>query len=280
MTTMPPPPAMSAPSAPPSPGPVLDVSGTRPIPFWRLVLVELRKSYDTRAGFWLLATIAILVSLVEAVIMISTLVNDSYVYFEDFAGTAGGIASILLPVLGIILVTSEWGQRTAMVTFAIEPRRSRVVLAKLVVGAVASVVTVAVMLLVGLVCTLVCEALQPDLTYWEMEWWLPLAFIITMTLTMTVGFSMASLLLNTPAAIVVFFLYWYALAIVLFVIADLISGFEEIAPWINFQAALDPVWSWSLETAEEWGQLIVSAGLWIALPLGLGLWRIVHAEVK
>ena len=280
MTTMPPPPALPAQPAPPAPGPVLDVSGTGPIPFWRLVLVELRKSYDTRAGFWLLATIAILVSLVEAVIMITTLVNDSYVYFEDFAGTAGGIASILLPVLGIILVTSEWGQRTAMVTFAIEPRRSRVVLAKLVVGAVASIVTVAVMLLVGLVCTLVCEALQPDLTYWEMEWWLPLAFIITMTLTMTVGFSMAALLLNTPAAIVVFFLYWYALAIVLFVIADLISGFEEIAPWINFQAALDPVWSWSMETAEEWGQLIVSAGLWIALPLGLGLWRIVHAEVK
>ena len=39
--------------------PTLDISGTQPIPFWRLVLVELRKSYDTRAGFWLLATIAI-----------------------------------------------------------------------------------------------------------------------------------------------------------------------------------------------------------------------------
>ena len=35
---------------------------TRPIPFWRLVLVELRKSYDTRAGFWLLATIGIIVA--------------------------------------------------------------------------------------------------------------------------------------------------------------------------------------------------------------------------
>ena len=260
--------------------PTLDISSTRPIPFWRLVLVELRKSYDTRAGFWLLATIGILVTIVEAVIMISTLVNDDVIFYEDFAATAGGIASILLPVLGIILVTSEWGQRTAMVTFAIEPRRSRVVLAKLVVGAIASVATVAVMLVIGLVCTAICEVLQPDLTLWQMEWWLPLAFIVTMTLTMTVGFSMASLLLNTPAAIVVFFLYWYALAIVLFVIADLISGFNDIAPWINFQAALEPVWDWSMETGEEWGQLLVSAGLWIVLPLGAGLWRITNAEVK
>ena len=260
--------------------PTLDISGTKPIPFWRLVLVELRKSYDTRAGFWLLATIAILVGLVEGIIMITTLVNDDLVFFEDFAATAGGITSLLLPVLGIVLVTSEWGQRTGMVTFAIEPRRIRVVLAKLVVGAVASVATVAVMLVIGAVCTLVCEALQPDLTIWEMEWWLPLAFIVTLTLTMTVGFAMAALLLNTPAAIVVFFLYWYGLAIVLFVIADLISGFSDVAPWINFQDALDPVWNWSLNTAEEAGQLLVSATLWIVAPLGFGIWRILAAEVK
>ncbi|MDZ5623403.1 ABC transporter permease [Nocardioides bizhenqiangii] len=260
--------------------PTLDISGTRPIPFWRLVVVELRKSYDTRAGFWLLATIAILVALVEGIIMITALVNDGLIYFEDFAATAGGITSLLLPVLGIVLVTSEWGQRTGMVTFAIEPRRMRVVMAKLVVGVVASVATVAVMLVIGTLCTLVCELVQPELTIWNMEWWLPLAFIVTMTLTMTVGFSMAALLLNTPAAIVVFFMYWYGLAIVLFVIADLISGFSDIAPWINFQAALDPVWSWSLDSAEEVGQLVVSALLWIVAPLGFGLWRILSAEVK
>lgn len=260
--------------------PTLDVSSTRPIPFWRLVLVESRKTYDTRAGFWLLATIAILVGLVEAILMITVLVNDDPVFFEDFAGTAGGIASLLLPVLGIILVTSEWGQRTAMVTFAIEPRRMRVVLAKLVVGAVVSVATVVVMLVIGLLCTLVCEALQPDQTTWDMEWWVPVSFIVTMTLTMTVGFSMAALLLNTPAAIVVFFLYWYGLAIVLFVIAELISGFSDVAPWINLQAALEPVWDWTLDTGEEWGQLVVSAGLWIVAPLAGGVWRILRAEVK
>ena len=39
--------------------------------------------------------------------------------FGDFVG-GGGVrhARSLLPVLGIMLVTSEWSQRTAMVTFA------------------------------------------------------------------------------------------------------------------------------------------------------------------
>ncbi|WP_183093271.1 ABC transporter permease [Nocardioides stalactiti] len=267
-------------ASPAQPAPLLDVSRTRQIPFWRLVLVELRKSFDTRAGFWLLATIGILVALVEAIIMITAIVNDGVVFFEDFAGTAAGITSLLLPVLGIILVTSEWGQRTAMVTFALEPRRSRVVLAKLVVGAIASVATVVVMMVIGIACTTVCELLQPDLTFWQMEWWIPLAFVVTLTLSMTVGFALAALLLNTPAAIVVFFLYWYGLAIVLFVIADLIPAFTDIAPWINFQAALEPVWDWSLDSAEEIGQLAVSGGVWIGLPLGIGLWRILNAEVK
>ena len=122
--------------------PTLDISATRPIPFWRLVLVELRKSYDTRAGFWLLATIGIIVAVIETILMITVIVNDEFISFEDLAGFPVVVAQLLLPVLGIILVTSEWGQRTAMVSFVIEPRRMRVVLAKLVVGFVMSVATV------------------------------------------------------------------------------------------------------------------------------------------
>ena len=44
--------------------------------------------------------------------------------------------SLLLPVMGILLVTSEWSQRTDMTTFALEPHRSRVIMAKLVTGVV------------------------------------------------------------------------------------------------------------------------------------------------
>jgi len=34
--------------------------------------------------------------------------------------------SWLLPVLGIMAVTSEWTQRTGLVTHTLEPRRSRI----------------------------------------------------------------------------------------------------------------------------------------------------------
>jgi len=31
---------------------------------------------------------------------------------------------------------------------------------------------------------------------------------------------------------------------------------------------------------DEWGHLIVSGFLWLVLPLAIGLWRVLRAEVK
>ena len=41
----------------------------------------------------------------------------------------------LLPVVGILLVSSEWSQRTAQVSFTLVPRRPRVIAAKMLAGA-------------------------------------------------------------------------------------------------------------------------------------------------
>ncbi|WP_252275152.1 hypothetical protein [Nocardioides sp. LMS-CY] len=83
----------------------LDVSGTTATPFQRLVRVELRKSYDTRAGFWLLATIGLLVLAAEVIAVSVTAAQDEPMSFGDFVGTAAFLTSFLLPVLGIMLVT-------------------------------------------------------------------------------------------------------------------------------------------------------------------------------
>ncbi|MGZ5410199.1 MAG: hypothetical protein ACXWDJ_09430, partial [Aeromicrobium sp.] len=116
---------------------------TRPgIPMSRLVKVELRKLVDTRAGMWLLISIAALSALVMVILIWVLAANDESATFEDFVGamstpmgivaalittglliwgndddltfgTMSGLMNIptgfLLPVLAILLVTSEWG---------------------------------------------------------------------------------------------------------------------------------------------------------------------------
>lgn len=83
----------------------------------RLVLVELRKSADTRAGRWLLGTLAAIAIAGVVLLLIFGKAGD-----QDFGGfvfTAQLPLGLLLPVLGILSMTSEWSQRTALATFAL-----------------------------------------------------------------------------------------------------------------------------------------------------------------
>ena len=105
----------------------------------QLVRVELRKSYDTRAGRWLLLAIGLAAL---GVVAISLFVEDAPKTFADLFSFTQLPVGILLPVLGILLVTSEWSQRTAMTTFTLVPRRSRVLTAKVLAASVLAVLGV------------------------------------------------------------------------------------------------------------------------------------------
>ena len=270
---------MTVATAAPSLGNTLDISSTRPVSFWRLVRVELRKSYDTRAGMWLLLTIVLLTLAVEGIVLAVTTVQDEAMNFGDFVGAAAFVTSVLLPVLGIMLVTSEWGQRTAMVTFALEPRRPRVILAKLVTGLVLTLVTAAFAVTVGLVCNLLYAAIQGQSPSWEFGFNFLVGFLIIQSFAMLGGFALAALLLNTPAAIVVFFIYKWVLPGLFALGSALMGWFADLSPWIDFQAAQVPVMDLSVH-GDEWGHLIVSGLLWLGLPLAIGLRRVLRAEVK
>ena len=99
----------------------------------RLTLVELRKMTDTRAGFWLQLAIA-------------ALTRRRRRRDRDLAATRGPARSRACsarrssrrassaPVVGVLLVSSEWSQRTAQITFGLVPRRARVMAAKLLAG--------------------------------------------------------------------------------------------------------------------------------------------------
>ena len=262
-----------------SPGHVLDISSTPTVPFGRLVRVELRKSCDTRAGRWLLITIGLLTLLVEGITLAVTTVQDVAMNFGDFVGAAAFMTSILLPVLGILVVTSEWGQRTAMVTFTLEPRRPLVIAAKLVTGLVLTAATAVFAIGVGLVCILLYAAIQGDGPVWEFGFNYLVGFLVVQSLAMLGGFALATLFLNTPAAIVVFFVYKWVLPGLFELGANLIGWFEDLRPWIDFQAAQTPVQDLTV-SGSDWGHLLVSGVVWLVLPLAVGLRRVLRAEVK
>ena len=256
----------------------LDVSGTQKTPFWRLARVELRKSYDTRAGFWLLVSIGLIVLAAEVIVLAVVTTQDEKASFGDFVGVAAFLTSFLLPVLGIMVLTTEWSQRSAMVTFSLEPRRPLVIAAKALVGVLLTLATVAVSIAVGAVCTALYGLIEGRAD-WTFGWPDMFAFLVTQVLAMLGGFALAALLLNTPAAIVAFFVYKWVLPPLFFAGAALMSWFDSLRPWIDFQSSQEAIWDWS-SSGEDWAQLVVSGVLWLVLPLAIGTWRVLRAEVK
>lgn len=102
-----------------TPAQAIDLSATPPIPLSRLVRVELRKLANTRSGKWLLITIGVITLFVIGIFYLTA--KPSERTFFNFMAATNGPQGLLLPVLGILLITSEWSQRTALVSFTLMP---------------------------------------------------------------------------------------------------------------------------------------------------------------
>ncbi|GIG62465.1 hypothetical protein Lfu02_68370 [Longispora fulva] len=256
----------------------IDLSRTRPTPFSRLVRVELRKSYDTRSGFWLLAATGLITVAVYTVMLLVSATGNSDFSFQDYAVAGGAATSILLPIVGILLVTSEWSQRTTVTTFVLESNRSRVILAKLVTGLVLAVLVTGFVLATAAVAA-AGSAVIGDASPWSVDAAAVVGLVLTQSLAMLGGFALATLLLNSPAAIVVFFLYKFLVPNVFSTVAANFPKSTDVLSWIDFQAAQRPLADLSMH-GSDWAHLAVTATVWLALPLALGLRRVLRAEVK
>jgi ABC-2 type transport system permease protein len=258
----------------------IDVSGTERTPFSRLVRTELRKTWDTRAGFWLLLATAVLTGAVMVIQLAVVVVQDLVVTYNDFLTSTNFSIALLLPVIGILLLTSEWSQRTAMVTFSLEPHRGRIVLAKVVVGLLLGLAAVVVALGLAAVCNLLLNAMSDLGGGWDLSVEQTAYFVLLQEIGMLTGFAFAALLLNSPAAIVLYMVYSFVLPGIFEIAASLIGWFEDLRPWIDFAQAQAPLFDGTGMEGKDWAYFAVSGVLWLVLPLAIGVWRVLRAEVK
>jgi ABC-2 type transport system permease protein len=231
----------------------------------RLVAVELRKMLNTRAGFWLqVATVAITV---VAVIARSVTGDAADHTFAAVLSVGLLPAAVLLPVAGILLVTSEWSQRTGMITFALVPVRSRILGAKLIASIVLSLA-----MLVTAVAVVAAGVAAVDGT-WSDAGTLIAQSAVYLTTGMVVGVAFGTILLASAPAIVALF----ALPITWTAVASL-SFFASAAPWLDTRLALAPLHEEVL-SATQWAHAGTALALWMLLPLLIGIWRISRQEV-
>lgn len=255
--------------------PTLDISGTSATPLSRLVSVEVRKAIDTRAGFWFGISIVGLVLAVEVIFALAA--SDADRTFENHVGIAGAVLGYFLPIFVIMLVTSEASQRNGLVTFTLEPKRSRVVLAKFLAGLVLAVVVMVLSVVMAVIGMLIGGGDE-----WGLDGNLVFnGFILSAAVAVLIGFAIATLLMNTPAAIVGYFAYTLILPTAVGILMAISDTFEDIAPWIEFNTAQMPLFSGDYTpTGEEWAQIATSGFIWLVVPLVLGIRRLLRIEFK
>jgi len=235
----------------------------------RLVGVELRKILDTRAGFWLqIATVGI----TALVVIVRLVAGDATDHtFASVLDVGVKPAAVLLPIAGILLVTSEWSQRTGMITFALVPVRSRVIAAKLVASLLLAVAMLAVS--VGIVAAGVLVASPGVEGAWSDAPTLIAQSAVYLTTGIVIGVAFGMVLLASAPAIVVLF----ALPIAWTAVASL-SFLADAAPWLDTRLALGPM-PQEVMSSTQWAHAGTALAIWMLLPLVAGTWRITRREV-
>lgn len=246
----------------------------RGLSFLTLLRVELRKQVDTRAGRGLLMTIALLTALVLGASL--WFARESGMPFEMLFYLTSTPQGLLLPVLGIITACNEWSQRTALITFTQEPRRLRVVLAKLLSAVVLGTVAVALAWVLALTTFFLLAATSGHPMAPSPDWGQLAGGWLAQMVVVLEGVAFGLALLSVPLAIVAYFV----LPVLFTTAAGLVPALEDLGAWVNLTAAAAPLNVGLGLTATQWGQLGTSSLLWIGVPLLIGIWRVLTREVK
>ncbi|WP_375001978.1 ABC transporter permease subunit [Aeromicrobium sp. CTD01-1L150] len=250
----------------------------QPIPFRRVVAVELRKNFDTRAGFWLLASIGILAVLATTAVVVWA--PEEALEYGTFGGAIGIPMAVLLPIVAILSVTSEWSQRTGLGTFTLVPRRGRTIAAKAVGALLIAVVSMVVALSVGALGALIGPMLRGTDPVWDITISQISSLVLAQVLGMTIGFMLGVLLRSSAAAIVAYFVYWGLIPTLSGLLYSTQEWYQDVVTWVDFGWNQNMLYERLPEDATQWAHLGVTGLVWLALPLAFGLWRIRRAEIS
>jgi len=233
----------------------------------RLVIYEIRKLFDTRAA---LIVVSICVVLAVALGALGLIVRPGGVLtLSEMAAAAVLPFAFVAPILAVLAAASDWRSGTIQHTLFTEPRRERIFFAKLCASVLSSVatsgLTVALSLMTGYFFgTLRGQAVEAgDLG--SMLWGVA-SLVIPGSLF---GFGLGALFLSAPLAI--------SLVLLVEIVLDVALSALPNDAGAYFTSASLPDW---LVSGDHPLAALSSFALWIATPLGLGLYRYLSAEAR
>ena len=247
------------------------------IPLARVVRVELRKMFDTRSGFWLMASIVI--AAVATMVLTVLFAPEEDLTYYTFAKALGFPMTLVLPMIAILAITGEWSQRTGLTTFTLVPHRRRVLLAKTTASVVVGVVAMLFAFVVGAVGNLIGTAVAGTDLVWDVSLAEGTGIVLGSLLCLLTGTMLGMLVRSSPGALVAYFAIALVLPTLSGILASTEKGFVDVQPWVDANVARSFLFE-GTPTGEQWAQIGVTAAIWLVLPALVALRSVMRSEVK
>jgi hypothetical protein len=249
------------------------------MPLTRVTQVELRKMLNTRSGFWLIASIAISAVLATGGVILWA--ADDQLTYSTFATAIRFPVVIILPLIAILAVTSEWSQRTGLTTFTLVPHRGRIITAKAISSVIIAVAAMALTFAVGALGNLLSAAVTGTALVWDVTVTQCLYYVLGMVLSLLIGFMLGVLIRSSTGAIVAYFVVTFVLPTIFGLLAESQQWFHDLQPWVDIQFAQSGLFIFDQAlTGEQWAHITVTGVTSLFVPLAIGLVFVMKAEVK
>jgi len=247
------------------------------VPLTRLVGVELRKTFDTRSGLWLLASLGIAAALTTGAIV--AWAPAEQLTYREFTLAIGVPMTIILPIIAVLSVTSEWSQRSGLATFTLVPHRGRVLLAKAIGAILVTVPATGVAFGIGAVGNLTGAALADVPVVWDQDVVDVAHFALGQTLLLLVGFVLGALIRNSSGAIVAYMIYGFVAPGLLAFLAFNQTWFADARAWLDPKYNQDALLRGDL-LGDQWSQLAATTVVWLVVPMMFAVVNVLRSEVK
>jgi ABC-2 type transport system permease protein len=249
---------------------------TAHIPLSRVIRVELRKMFDTRSGFWLIASIGI-TGLIATVATILFAPDKDLTYY-NFAAAIGFPITVILPMVALLSITSEWSQRSGLTTFTYVPNRGRVVLAKTWSSIAIAVGSMLFAFVFGAIGTVVGSAIAGTSEVWDLSLGHALTIVLGNLTCLLTGTMLGMLLRSSAGGLVTYFVVTLLVPTLSGLLATSQSWFEKLQPWVDLSYAQGFLFE-GMTTGAQWAHVATTVTLWIILPGILGLRFVMRSEV-
>lgn len=239
--------------------------------FARLVRVELRKAVDTRGGRWLSGLTGLLVLAALAISMASTFGGGAYLH--TFMTNALVPVALLVPLMGLLLMTGEFSTRTLLVTFALVPTRGRVVAAK----SVAAILVAVAFTVVGLLLSVAAAgalALTGESVRWSVEPAVLIQLVALQVINVLVGVGFGLLLQSTTIGVIAYLVVPFVIGLLM-----LMPALSDLAPWLDLTTGTAALSLESVANPSDWLHALSVTGVWAGVPFLLGWLRLRRREI-